>query len=152
MAFSGSGGAVSDMSREEQDSNLLRQYWPWGFILLTTIGLVSIGIPEALEGPTLLYIGPGHGLSVANAAALIPLSTGILGLLAGAWHARKRLIQTGCHHPLAASVLAWQLGIGGLLVLVSGPSTTLVTWAAGTTLSVLALVEIGVLLTFRDIS
>jgi hypothetical protein len=111
-----------------------------------------IGIPERLEGPTLIYTaGERHGLSLANAIALVPLALGSLLLLVGAWARRHRLERLTQRRPVESSALLLLLGLGLLLLLASGPSTMLRYWASGSFLTVSALFGLAALATLEPL-
>ena len=55
------------------------------------LGVVMLAAPDAVEGPVLLPISPGHALSRLDAIALVPLLAGSLSLYAGLWRHRGRL-------------------------------------------------------------
>jgi hypothetical protein len=57
--------------------------WLLGCAGLFALALLLFVVPAGLEGPVLVPIGPGHGLSLVDLVALAPLLAGT-GLLAGA--------------------------------------------------------------------
>jgi len=60
------------------------------------LALILFVVPAGLEGPVLAPISPGHGLSLVDVVALVPLLAGT-GLLAGGlWQRRQQLDAWGC--------------------------------------------------------
>src|SRR4029450_9006213 len=58
---------------------------------LFALALILFVIPAGLEGPVLVPISSGHGLSLVDVVALVPLLAGT-GLLAGGlWQRRQQL-------------------------------------------------------------
>jgi hypothetical protein len=53
--------------------------------------LILFVVPAGLEGPVLVPISPGHGLSLVDVVALVPLLAGTGLLLGGLWQHRQRL-------------------------------------------------------------
>lgn len=133
-------------------TNLVRlAAWPWPAVFLSALGLVLIGVPEALEGPTLAAVGgPGHGISVANLVAAVPLLAGVIGLLTGARHRRDHLADVVRSNPLPALVLGAILGLGSVLVALGGPSTALRYWAPGAAFVIIALFGLAALVTIAE--
>jgi hypothetical protein len=65
--------------------------WLLGCGTLFALALILFVVPAGLEGPVLVPISPGHGLSLVDVVALVPLLAGT-GLLAGGlWQRRQRL-------------------------------------------------------------
>ena len=60
-------------------------------IILLAIGLALASVPNWLEGPSLLHLADGHGLSVSDAVALLPLLWGTVLLVQGVWPARSQI-------------------------------------------------------------
>jgi hypothetical protein len=55
------------------------------------VALVLFIVPGRLEGPVLVAISPGHGLSLLDVLALVPLLGGVILLFFGLWQRRERL-------------------------------------------------------------
>ena len=53
-----------------------REAWPDGPAVVIALGLVILALPASVEGPPLLPIGPGHALSLVDAAGVLPLAGG----------------------------------------------------------------------------
>jgi hypothetical protein len=60
-------------------------------IILLAVGLALASVPNWLEGPSLLHLAEGHGLSVSDVVALIPLLLGAVLVVQGFWLARSEL-------------------------------------------------------------
>jgi hypothetical protein len=85
--------------------------------ILFALALMLFVVPAALEGPVLIPISPGHGLSLVDVVALVPLLAGT-GLLAGGlWQRRQGLDAALTRRPWLARAGAFVAGLGlGLLV------------------------------------
>jgi hypothetical protein len=85
--------------------------WLLGCGTLFALALILFVVPAGLEGPVLVPISPGHGLS------LVPLLAGTGLLLGGLWQRRQRLDVALTRRPWSARVGAFVAGLGlGLLV------------------------------------
>jgi hypothetical protein len=84
---------------------------------LFALALLLFVVPAGLEGPVLVPISPGHGLSLVDVVALVPLLGGT-GLLAGGlWRRRQRFEAALTRRPRFALAGAFVAGLGvGLLV------------------------------------
>jgi hypothetical protein len=91
--------------------------WLLGCGSLFGLALILFVVPASLEGPVLVPISPGHGLSLVDVVALAPLLAGT-GLLAGGlWRRRQRLDAVLNRRPWFAWAAAFVAGFGlGLLV------------------------------------
>jgi hypothetical protein len=79
--------------------------------------LILFVVPAGLEGPVLVPISPGHGLSLVDVVALVPLLAGTGLLLGGLWQRRQRLDVALTLRPWSARVSAFVAGLGlGLLL------------------------------------
>lgn len=61
--------------------------------ILLTLGLALVFPPKFLEGPSLLRISRGRGLTVSDLVALVPLAIGANFILQVLWRWRTRLQQ-----------------------------------------------------------
>lgn len=69
--------------------------------ILFALASVLFVVPASAEGPALITVSAGHGLSLVDMAALVPLLTGT-GLLAGGlWQRRQGLDAELSRTPLA---------------------------------------------------
>ena len=91
--------------------------WLLGCGSLFALALILFVLPAGLEGPVLVPISPGHGLSLVDVVALVPLLAGT-GLLAGGlWQRRQRLGAALTRKAWCAWAGAFVAGLGlGLLV------------------------------------
>jgi hypothetical protein len=91
--------------------------WLLGCGILFALALSLFVVPARLEGPVLVPISPGHGLSLVDLVALVPLLAGT-GLLAGGlWQRRQRLDAALIRRPWSGRAGAFVAGLGlGLLV------------------------------------
>jgi hypothetical protein len=81
------------------------------------LALILFVVPASAEGPVLVRVSAGHGLSLVDVAALVPLLAGT-GLLAGGlWRRRQGLDAALSRQPWLARAGAVVAGLGlGLLV------------------------------------
>jgi hypothetical protein len=85
--------------------------------LMFGLALILFVVPASAEGPVLVRVSAGHGLSLVDVAALVPLLAGT-GLLAGGlWRRRQELDAALSRQPWLARAGAVVAGLGlGLLV------------------------------------
>jgi hypothetical protein len=84
---------------------------------LFALALILFVVPAGLEGPVLVPISPGHGLSLVDVVALVPLLAGTGLLLGGLWQRRQRLDVALTRRPWSARIGTFVAGLGlGLLV------------------------------------
>jgi hypothetical protein len=91
--------------------------WLLACAVLLACALALFIVPARLEGPVLVPISPGHGLSLLDMLALVPLLSAVALLGAGLWHGRHRLSETLARAPGLAGA-GWccaGLGLGLLL-------------------------------------
>ena len=65
--------------------------WLVGCGIWFAVALGLFMVPGRLEGPVLVAISPGHGLSLLDVLALVPLLGGVTLLFFGLWQRRERL-------------------------------------------------------------
>ncbi|MBM7805215.1 hypothetical protein JOD57_001052 [Geodermatophilus bullaregiensis] len=109
---------------------------------LPVIALVLFAVPSRFEGPVLVPISPGHGLSLVDLAAVVPLIAGLSAL--GVFLVRRRagLERTIRLRPWAAATVLFGAGTGlGLLFASVFPFFWW--WAVGAALLTLALVLVA---------
>jgi hypothetical protein len=109
---------------------------------LPVIALILFSVPSRFEGPVLIPISPGHGLSLVDLAAVVPLVAGLSAL--GVFLVRRRadLEDMIRRRPWAAATVLFGAGIGlGLLFASVFPFFWW--WAVGATLFTLALVLVA---------
>jgi hypothetical protein len=91
--------------------------WLRGCGSLFALALVLFVVPARFEGPVLVPISPGHGLTLVDVVALVPLLGGVALLFGGLWQRRERLDATLTRRPWLARAGAFGAGLGlGLLV------------------------------------
>src|SRR4029450_2213583 len=112
--------------------------WLLGCGTLFALALILFVIPAGLEGPVLVPISPGHGLSLVDVMALVPLLAGTGLLLGGLWQRRQRLDVALTRRPWSARVGAFVAGLG-LGLLVASVFTFFWWWAIGAALLTAAL-------------
>jgi hypothetical protein len=118
-------------------------------VSLPVIALILFAVPSRFEGPVLIPISPGHGLSLVDLAAVIPLIAGLTAL--GVFLARRR-VRLECTirlRPWMAATVFFGAGTGsGLLFASVFPFFWW--WAVGATLSTVALVLVALAAAGRD--
>jgi hypothetical protein len=91
--------------------------WLLGCGSLLALALGLLVVPAGLEGPVLVPISPGHGLSLVDMVALVPLLAGVALLFGGLWQRRMRLDAALTRRPWSARAGAFVAGLGlGLLM------------------------------------
>ena len=105
--------------------------WPTASLILVGLAILLFAAPIRFEGSVLVPISPGHGLSLLDSIALIPLLTGVFWLYGGLFQRRSRLYES---IRLSPGVTAFVLLLGGLglgFLLASAFSTFWWWWALG---------------------
>jgi FtsH-binding integral membrane protein len=108
-------------------------------VSLPVIALILFAVPSRFEGPVLIPISPGHGLSLVDIAAVIPLIAALTAL--GVFLVRRRasLERTIRQRPWVAATVLFVAAFGlGLLFASVFPFFWW--WAVGAALATLALV------------
>ena len=95
------------------------------------LGLVLLAAPDAVEGPVLVAISPGHALSVLDAIAVLPLLAGSFSLYHGLWRRRGRLRLLASNALAPAGGLVFVGGFGLGLLIASVFSAFFWWWAIG---------------------
>lgn len=107
--------------------------WLLGCGILFTVALLLFVAPATLEGPVLVPISQGHGLSLVDVVALAPLLAGNALLAGGLWRRRQALGATLTRRPWLAGAGAVVAGLG-LGLLVASVFTFFWWWAIGAAL------------------
>jgi hypothetical protein len=113
-------------------------WWPAGPVLAIATGIAILALPAGLEGPTLLPISPGHGLSLVDALGVVPLVAGSTWLHAGLWRRRDRLVLWALRRTAASAGLTFAAGLGLGLLLASAFSAFYWWWAVGAAIFAIA--------------
>ena len=108
-------------------------------VSLPVIALVLFAVPSRLEGPVLVPISPGHGLSLVDMAALVPLLVFLAALGTSLVRRRATLECTIRERPWWTTAVSSGAGLGlGLLLASVFPFFWW--WAIGATLLTLVLI------------
>jgi hypothetical protein len=108
-------------------------------VAVPVTALVLFAVPSQCEGPVLIPVSPGHGLSLVDMAAIVPLIAALTMLGLVLVRGRDRLSLVIGRAPWAAAGVLVSGGLGlGLLFASVFPFFWW--WAIGATLSTLALV------------
>jgi hypothetical protein len=107
--------------------------WLLGCGILFALALLLFVVPATLEGPVLVPISPGHGLSLVDSVALVPLLAGTALLAGGLWRRRQALDSALTRRPWLARAGAAVAGLG-LGLLVASVFTFFWWWAIGAAL------------------
>jgi hypothetical protein len=84
---------------------------------LLVVGAALLAVPDRLEGPVLVAISAGHGLSLLDLLGLVPLLGAASLLFAGLWRRRRRLRAAAVRRPGRAAAGVFAAGVGlGLIV------------------------------------
>jgi hypothetical protein len=107
--------------------------WLTGCGILFALALLLFVVPASLEGPVLVPISEGHGLSRVDSVALVPLLAGTALLARGLWRRRQALDAARTRRPwsVGAAVFAAGLGLG---LLTASVFTFFWWWAIGAAL------------------
>ena len=108
------------------------------------VALVLFTVPGRLEGPELVPISPGHGLSLLDLLALVPLVGGVTLLFLGLWQRREPLDAALNRRPWWARLGAFGAGLG-LGLLLASVFSLFWWWAIGAALFTALLVAAAVL-------
>ena len=107
--------------------------WLLGCGILFALALLLFVVPATLEGPVLVPISPGHGLSLVDSVALVPLLAGTALLAGGLWRRRPALDAALTRRTWLARAGAAVAGLG-LGLLVASVFTFFWWWAIGAAL------------------
>jgi len=105
--------------------------WLLGTGALLVVAGALLAVPARLEGPMLVPISQGHGLSLLDLLALVPLLGGASLLFAGLWCRRQRLRAAVLRSPWRTSAGTFAAGVGLGLLLASALSSFFWWWAIG---------------------
>lgn len=103
-------------------------YHGGGLILLAVL---LFAMPQRLEGPVLVPISPGHGLSLLDMVALVPLLVGSGILKVWLWKQRGRLYEVIRLRPTRAVAAVFLAGVGLGLLVASSFASFFWWWAIG---------------------
>ena len=117
--------------------------WLLGCGILFALALTLFVVPATLEGPVLVPISQGHGLSLVDVVALVPLLAGTALLAGGLWRRRQALDAALGRRPWLARSGAFVAGLG-LGLLVASVYAFFWWWAIGATLLSAALLAAAV--------
>jgi hypothetical protein len=91
--------------------------WLLGCGGLFALALLLFVVPATLEGPVLVPISQGHGLSLVDVVAVAPLLAGTALLAGGLWQRRQALDAARTRRPWTAGAGIFVAGLGlGLLM------------------------------------
>jgi len=116
--------------------------WPRGPILLLIISILVFALPEQMEGPDLFGISNGHGLSLIDSLALIPLLISAIWIQKGIWKRRIYLFNKITMYPGSASLIIFFIGIGMGLLIASAFSSFYYWWIIGSILILALLINV----------
>ena len=105
--------------------------WPTAILILVGFAILIFAAPIRFEGSVLVPISPGHGLSLLDSVALIPLLTGVFWLYGGLFQRRKRLYESIRLYPGVTTLVMLFGGLGLGFLLASAFSTFWWWWALG---------------------
>jgi hypothetical protein len=128
LAASASGATGDPMAAGRQATR-----WLLGCGALFALALLLFVVPATLEGPVLVPISPGHGLSLVDVVALAPLLAGTALLAGGLWRRRQALDAALTRRPWMAGAGTFVAGLG-LGLLMASVFTFFWWWAIGAAL------------------
>ena len=116
--------------------------WPRGPVILLSVAVLIFAVPTQWEGPFLFKIGEGHGLSLLDTIALIPLLISASWIQKGLWGRRIYLFNKITMYPGSASLLIFFIGLGLGLLIASAFNDFFYWWAIGGMTCIFTLVYI----------
>jgi hypothetical protein len=116
--------------------------WPRGPVILLALAILIFALPPQWEGPDLLNISQGHGLSLVDTIALIPLLISAIWIQKGFWARRIYLFNKITIYPGSASLLIFFIGLGLGLLIASAFNNFYYWWAVGGSVFIVLLVYI----------
>ena len=105
--------------------------WPTASLILVGFAILLFAAPTRFEGSVLVPISPGHGLSLLDSIALVPLLTGVFWLYGGLFQRRSRLYESIRLSPGVTTFVVLLGGLGLGFLLASAFSTFWWWWALG---------------------
>ncbi len=81
--------------------------------ILIALGMALLGTPNRFEGPSLLHLASGHGVSVSDVIALLPLAAGGILMVQALWRQRHSLVRSA---PSGANLGSTDIFVAGLAV------------------------------------
>ena len=116
--------------------------WPKGPVIILVIAIFLFALPDRWDGPNLLDINDGHGLSLMDLIALLPLLISAIWIQKGLWSRRIYLFNKITIYPGSASLLIFFIGIGLGLLIASAFNNFYYWWAVGGFIFIIFLVYI----------
>ena len=116
--------------------------WPRGPILLLTISIIVFALPDPWEGQVLFNISNGHGLSLIDFIALIPLLISATWIQKGLWKRRIFLFNKITMYPGSASLIIFFIGLGLGLLIASAFNDFFYWWAVGGVLFIILIINV----------
>ena len=105
--------------------------WLLTGLALVVVGLAILAAPSRWEGPVLIPISPGHGLSLLDMFGVAPILVGTGWLYFGLWQRRQRLYESIQRSPQMGGLGVLVAGTGLGLLLASSFSAFFWWWAVG---------------------
>jgi len=97
--------------------NTKKGSWIFVGLGLVALGIAILAAPSQWEGPMLVPISPGHGLSMLDMFGVAPILIGTGWLYYGLWQKRQRVFESIQKSPQAGSLGVFIAGLGmGLLI------------------------------------
>jgi hypothetical protein len=105
--------------------------WPRGPVIFLILSILMFLLPERWEGPYLMNVNGGNGLSLLNTLAVFPLLISAGWIQKGLWSRRIYLFNKITIYPGSASLLIFFIGIGLGLLIAAAFSEFSYWWAVG---------------------
>ena len=105
--------------------------WPKGPVIILALAIILFALPDSWEGPQIFSISEGHGLSLLDTIALIPLLISAIWIQKGLWSRRIYLFNKITIYPGSASLLIFFIGLGLGLLIASAFNNFFYWWAVG---------------------
>ncbi|NOH03396.1 MAG: hypothetical protein HND47_16245 [Chloroflexi bacterium] len=114
--------------------NTKKVSWVFVGLCLVTLGVAILAAPSQWEGPVLVPISPGHGLSMLDMFGVAPILIGTGWLYYGLWQRRQRVFESIQKSPQMGSLGVFITGTGLGLLIASSFSAFFWWWAIGAVL------------------
>lgn len=128
--------------------SVVTRKWLWIGFGLVGMGVLGLLVPGQYEGSILIPISPGHGLSLVDILALVPLLLGTSIVYWKLWTRRNRLLTVAKAAPVSWSIGVFVCGFGLGLLIASAFSSFWWWWAIGALIfTTLLLVAVSITIT-----
>ncbi|NOH02741.1 MAG: hypothetical protein HND47_12645 [Chloroflexi bacterium] len=111
--------------------NTKKGSWIFVGLGLVALGIAILAAPSQWEGPVLVPISPGHGISALDMFGVAPILIGTGWLYVGLWQRRQRIFESIQRSPRLGGSSVFVAGLGMGLLLASSFSAFFWWYAVG---------------------